>query len=271
MDYLVGLRRVLGPTSEDVRPIKTLMEDNRAARLARALGYRYDHLDTDEVTFAGGNPDISPVSTPDSFQSLWLRKSVLRAFGGPIGFDDGAGDERFRKAIRSGFDRLDALVTQPGPKLVVFHTLLPHDPYIFGRQGQSVTFPSQSDEVIHSRLGMRYYLPQLRYLETKLLATVDQIRTRSKRPPVIVLMSDEGFEGGSRFSESLTRDIRVKGLLAYSLPGVADRTGPQPPNTVNALRWVFNEVWGTHYPMLPTASYPDGDYPYQWEPFRVAK
>jgi hypothetical protein len=91
------------------------------------------------------------------------------------------------------------------------------------------------------------------------------------RPPVIVLMSDEGFEGGSTFSERVTRDIRVKGLLAYSLPGVAAGAGPQPPNTVNALRWVFNQVWGTHYPMLPAASYPDGDYPYQWEPFRVAK
>ena len=271
MDYLMGLRRLLGPRSEDVRPIKTLMENNRAEQLARALGYRYHHLDTDEVTFLGGNPDISPVSTPDSFQSLWLRKSVLRAFGGPIGFDDAAGDERFRKAIRSGFDRLDTVVTQPGPKLVVFHTLLPHDPYIFGRNGQSVTFPSQSDEVIHSRLGMTYYLPQLRYLETKLLSTVDQIRAHSKQPPVIVLMSDEGFEGGSTFPESLTRDIRVKGLLAYSLPGVANRAGPQPPNTVNTLRWVFNQVWGTHYPMLPSTSSPDGDYPYQWAPFQVAK
>ena len=69
---------------------------------------------------------------------------------------------------------------QAGPKLVVFHTLLPHDPYIFGARGQSVTFPSTSDEVIHSRLGMRYYLPQLEYVETRLLHAIDTIRTHSK-------------------------------------------------------------------------------------------
>lgn len=271
MDYLTGLRRILGPTSEDVRPLKTIMEDNRAARIVKALGYRYHQLDTDEVTYAGGNPGISPVATPDSFQSLWLRKSVLRAVGGPIGFNDGAGDERFRKAVRSGFDRLDSVIAQPGPKLVVFHTLIPHDPYIFGARGQSVTFPSQSDAAIHSRLGMTYYVPQLRWLEGKLLGTIDQIRAHAKQPPVIVLMSDEGFEAGDTFPEAITRDIRVKGLLAWSLPGISHARGPQPPNTVNTLRWVFNQVLGTKYPMLPTASYPDGDYPYQWEAFRVAK
>ena len=271
MGYLTGLPKILGPKSQDVRPLKTLMEDNRAAQLAKSLGYRYHHMDTDEVMFSGGNPAISPVGVPDSFQSLWLRKSVLRVFGGPIGFNESAGDQRFRDTVRSGFKRLDHVISQPGPKLVAFHTLIPHDPYIFGARGQSVTFPSQSDDVIHSRLGMRYYLPQVRYVERRLLSTVDQIRAHSRTPPVIVLMSDEGFEGGSTFSEAVTRDIRVKGLLAYSVPGLRHPAGPRPPSTVNTLRWVFNQVWGTRYPMLPAVSSPDGDYPYQWEPFKVAK
>jgi len=56
MDYLSGLPRILGEKSQDVRPIKTLIQDNRAARLLKPLGYRYVHLDTDEVTFASGQP-----------------------------------------------------------------------------------------------------------------------------------------------------------------------------------------------------------------------
>jgi hypothetical protein len=269
MDYLNGLGRVLGKKSEDVRPLKTLMEDSRASRLAKSLGYRYVHLDSDEVTFAGGNPDISPVATPDSFPSLWLQKTVLREIGGPFGFNDGAADERFRKAIRSSFARLDAVPRERGPKFVVFHTLIPHDPYVFGARGQSVTFPSTADDVIHSRLGMKYYLPQIKYVESKLLQTVDAIRARSERPPVIVIQADEGFEAGSAFDDATSEDIRVKGLLALSIPGVKAKA-PQPPITVNTLRYVFNQVWGTHYPMLPAASYPEGDYPYQWdEPLRL--
>ena len=270
MDYLTGLPRILGKRSQDVRPLKTLMEDSRAARLAKALGYRNVHLDSDEVTYAGGNPDISSVATPDSFPSLWLRKSVLRVIGGPIGFDDGAADERFRRSIRSTFSRLEAVAAQPGPKFVVFHTLVPHDPYIFGARGQPVSFPSTSDTVIHSPRGMAYYRNQVKFVEAKLLETVDVLQARSKQPPVIVIQSDEGFEGeGQTFGEATQQDIRVKGLLAFSLPGISRVRAPVPPNTVNTLRYVFNRLFGARYPMLPTASYPDGDYPYQWTPLRV--
>jgi hypothetical protein len=269
MGYLDGLGRILGKTSQDVRPLKTLMEDSRTSQLAQSAGYRYLHLDSDEVTFAAGNPDISSVAVPDSYPSLWLRKSVLREVGGRFGFDDRAQDERFRRNYRSSFARLDSVTAQPGPKLVVFHTLLPHDPYIFGAHGQSVTFPSTSDEVIHSRLGMRYYLPQVEYVERRLLHTVDAIRAHSK-DAVIVIQADEGFESGDRtFDEATSQDIRVKGLLAVSIPGATGVRAPQPPNTVNTMRYVFNEVFGTGYSMLPSTSAPDGDYPYQWDHLRV--
>jgi hypothetical protein len=269
MGYLDGLGRILGKTSQDVRPLKTVMEDSRTSQIAKSVGYRYVHLDSDEVTFAAGNPDISSVAVPDSYPSLWLRKSVLRELGGRFGFDDGAQDERFRRSYRSSFARLDSVTAQPGPKLVVFHTLLPHDPYIFGARGQPVTFPSTSDEVIHSRLGMRYYLPQVEYVERLLLHMVDTIRRHSK-DAVIVIQADEGFESGDKtFDEATALDIRVKGLLALSLPGVSGVRAPQPPNPVNTMRYVFNTLFGTSYGMLPSTSAPDGDYPYQWDRLRV--
>ena len=266
MGYLNGLGRVLGKTSEDVRPLKTVMEDSRASRLAKALGYRYIHQDSDEVTFAGGNPDISSVATPDSFPSLWLRKSVLRVFGGPVGFNDEAQYERFRKSVRKSYSRLEAASSQPSPKFVVFHTLIPHDPYIFGAEGESVTFPSISDEVIHSRIALPYYLHQLQWLQGQLIGMVDSIRARSKRPPVIVIVSDEGYESGDKvFGEEAMKHIRVKGMLALAIPGAKRAGTPQPPVTVNTLRYVFNRVVGTRYSMLPAASYAEGDYPYQWD------
>jgi hypothetical protein len=268
MDYLTGLPRILGKTSQDVRPLKTLIQDNRAARLTSAAGYRYVHIDSDEVTFSGGNPQISPIATTDSFQSLWLKKSVLSVVGGPFGFDTSAANARYRDAVHSAFSRLDAVPSQPGPKFVVFHTLVPHDPYVFGAQGQPVTFPSTTDEALHGQLGMTYYVNQLKYLESKLLQTIDTIRARSKQPPVIVLQSDEGFESAGTFGDAASHQIRVKGLVALSIPGIKAKA-PKPPNTVNTLRYVFNNVFGTRYPMLPTASSPDGDYPYQWEKMPV--
>jgi hypothetical protein len=269
MDYLSRFPRVLGERSQDVRPVKRVIEDNRAARLLASLGYRYVHLDTDEVTFAGGNPDISPLAAPDSFMNLWLNKSILRLPGGPLGFNQAAMNERFRHSIRSVFAQLADVASQPGPKFVVFHTLLPHDPYIYGAQGQSVTFPASQD-LSSSKLGMTYYLPQLQYLRRKLLEAVDQIRARAKRAPVIVIQSDEGFEGDpDLLGEATMQNIRVKGLSAFYLPGRRRAGVPDPPNSVNDLRFVFNQYLDTHYPLLKSASSPETDFPYQYEELSV--
>jgi hypothetical protein len=82
---------------------------------------------------------------------------------------------------------------------------------------------------------------------------------------VIVLQADEGFSSEPEvFGEEAMLDIRVKGLSAFYLPGI-DRPGvPDPPNSVNALRFVFNLYLGTHYEMLDSASYAEGDLPYDF-------
>ena len=270
MDYLSGLARILGRDSQDVRPVRRLIHDNRASRLLEALGYRYVHLDTDEVTFPAGNPHISPIATPDSFMTLWLQQTALGEVGGKLGFDDAATNARFREAIHKEFSRLAALPQEPGPKFVLFHTLLPHDPYIFGPRGQAVTFPDTSGEGHSSRLGMRYYLRQLRFTETLLLEATDAILARSKEPPIVVILSDEGFEGSEEvLGEAAVRDIRVKGFAAFHLPGMGNARPPRKLNTVNALRFVFNLYFATGYPMLRSASYPELDSPYQFEEMRV--
>lgn len=268
LDYLTSFPRVLGKTSQDIRPVKRVLHHNRAARLLTALGYDYVHLDTDEVTFAGRNPDISPLASPDSFMSEWLQSSILRPVGGPLGFNDAANSSRFRASVRSVFSELGAVPLETKPKFVVFHTLLPHDPYIFGAQGQPVTFPTDADHT--GKVGMSYYVKQLEFVNRQLLTSVDQILARSTTPPVIVIQADEGFEVNSDvFGEAAAQDIRVKGLSAFYLPGRGQAGVPDPPNTVNNLRFVFNQYLGTHYDMLDTVSYPELDLLYQFKEIRV--
>jgi hypothetical protein len=270
MDYLSGLPRILGKDSQDVRPVRRLIEDNRASLLLKSLGYRYVHLDSDEVTFAAGNPQISSVATPDSFGTFWLQQSILGSVGGRLGFNDSATNERFRKTIRSAFARLAAVPREPGPKFVVFHTLLPHDPYIFGAEGQAVTFPNTSDEGHSTKLGMEYYLQQARFTETKLLEATDAILAQSKEPPIVVIQSDEGFEGSEDvLGEEAMRDIRVKGFAAFSLPGMEKVAPPEKLNAVNSLRFIFDRYFGAQYPLLRNASYPELDLPYQFEEMPV--
>jgi hypothetical protein len=211
------------------------------------------------------------VGTPDSFMSLWLAdRTVLKKVGGWPGFNQTAVDQRFRDTIQSQFAALDEVPAQPGPKFVLFHTLIPHDPYIFGAGGQNVTFHDKTGEDHTRRIGMRYYAQQARYTESLLLRAIDAIQSNSKQPPVILLQADEGFEGNDAdLGEAAVRDIRVKGISAANLPGMPEARLPDKLNTVNTLRYVFNHYFEAGYPLLPSASYPEGDLPYQFEDMKV--
>ena len=272
MDYLSRLPEILGKKSDDNRPVRRLIQDNRASRILKSLGYRYIHLDTDQVTWAVRNPHISHVGSPDGFMSLWLAdRSVLKKVGGWPGFNQSATDKRFRDTIHSQFSALDDLPAQRGPKFVLFHTILPHDPYIFGPRGEAVTFHDTTGEEHTTRTGMRYYARQARYLETLMLRAVDAIQKKSRQPPVILVQADEGFEGNEKSlgSEAAMLDVRVKGISAMYLPGMAKARPPDRLNTVNSLRFVFNRYFGAGYPMLRNASYPEGDLPYQFEEMKL--
>jgi hypothetical protein len=270
MDYLSSFPRVLGKDSEDVRPVKRVMADNRASWLLAAAGYDYVHLDTDDVTFAGNNPGISSLAPPDSFANLWMRQSVLHQVGGPVGFNRSATDARYRRTIDEVFGRLEARRTASAPQFVVFHTLLPHDPYVYAADGSAVNFAGESDESFSSPEGRRAYVEQLRYLQGRLIHAIDQIRNSATTPPVIVIQADEGFQAEPDvFGEKAMNDIRVKGLTALSLPGIEKAGLPDPPNTVNTLRFIVNHYLGTDYPMLPSASYSEGDTPYDFIPLVV--
>lgn len=268
MDYLTNWPDLLPPDSEDVNLVRRSSEGNRAARLLASIGYDYIHLDTDEVTFSGGNPGISPFANEDSFGNLWLTKSILGQVGGPFGFTEAATNERFRDTIRSEFDELRRVPSQEGPKFVVFHTLIPHDPFIFSPDGGDLTVPADVDHT--SRAGMDYYLQQLQYVQRQILETVDQILADSATPPVILIQADEGFEVDAEvFGEEAAEDIRVKGIGAFYLPGLGDPGVPSPPNTVNALRYVFNEYFGTDYPMLDSVTHRESEPPFDFEEIPV--
>ncbi len=264
LDYLNRFAIVLGANSENSLIVTQVLEDNRAAQFLESLGYRYLHIDSDNTTYPGDNPSISPIAAPDNLTYLWLRASILRVFGGRFGFSDDASDERFRRSVLAAFDRLKAMPEIPGAKFVFFHTLIPHDPYVFGPQGERVTFPDPSDDRLGSQEGIAFYVGQLRFSNQLLLESVDEILAHSESPPIIIIQADEGFQSNPEtFDEEAVLDIRLKGLSAFYLPGKDVSGLPQNLNNVNTFRYLFDLCFGTHLGMLENASYGEGDSPFQ--------
>lgn len=264
LDYLNRFANVLGAESENSLVVTQVLEDNRASHFLESLGYQYIHIDSDNTTYPAGNPSISPIASPDNLMYLWLRASILRAFNGRFGFSDAASDERFRRSVLNAFDRLKATPEISGPKFIFFHTLIPHDPYVFGPQGESVTFPNPSDDRLGSRDGIPFYVEQLRFSNQLLLKSIDEILAHSKSPPIIILQADEGFQWNPEtFGEEAMLDIRLKGLTAFYLPGKDVSGLPQNLNNVNTFRYLFDLCFGTHLGMLENASYGEGDFLFQ--------
>jgi hypothetical protein len=133
-----------------------------------------------------------------------------------------------------------------------------------------VIFPGHAEADPGSPKGMTYYRRQLEFLNRELLRSVDAILSAAASPPVIVIQSDEGFQANPEpLGEATMQTIRVKGLAAFYLPGVPHPGVPDPPTSVNDLRYVFNQYLGTHYDLLPSASYPEGDLPYEFKEMPV--
>lgn len=264
LDYLNHFADVLGENSQNTLMVTQTLADNRASRFLEDLGYQYIHIDSDHTTYPGQNPTISPIAAPDSMPHLWLQASILRAFGGEFGFSDTATDERFRQSVLSAFDKLKAAPEIPGPKFVFFHTLIPHDPFVFGPRGERVTFSDPTGQLHGTQDGIPFYVGQLRFSNQLLLESIDAILANSKTPPIIILQADEGFEVNEEvFGKQTMEDIRVKGISAFYIPEKDTSGLPQNLNSVNTFRYLFDLCFGTHFGMLENASYRDGDFLFQ--------
>ena len=264
LDYLNNFANVLGENSQNTLMVTQVLADNRASHFLEALGYQYIHIGSDHTTYPGENPTISPIAAPDSMSYVWLRASILRAFGGEFGFNDAASDERFRQSVFLAFDRLKATPEIPGPKFVFFHTLIPHDPFVFGAQGEKVTFLDPTGTRHDTQDGIPFYVAQLQFSSQLLLESIDEILANSKTPPIIILQADEGHEVSEEaFGIEIKQDIRVKGISAFYIPGKDLSSLPQNLNIVNTFRYLFDLHFGTHFGMLENASYRDSDFLFQ--------
>jgi hypothetical protein len=99
------------------------------------------------------------------------------------------------------------------------------------------------------------YADQARYLNRRLLEVIDGILASSPTRPVILIQGDHGPGGhldwGSKSKSSMPERMSI--LSAYLVP---DPSRLYPSITpVNSFRVVFDEVLGTHLPLVPDRSW----------------
>jgi hypothetical protein len=220
-----------------------------------AKGYNY-------ISFSSMKPRLtSQAQSGFSWRSLFqnefslqlLRTTVLDPFALRVNFYA----YTVRNNIQTSFNVLQQLPEQPGKKFVFAHFLCPHPPYVFKADGgsPSMNFAESNLSLYRTPWDDKdAYIQQARYLNTKVIETIDIILQKSKVPPVIVIQGDHGPKL-TLPDLATTIDMHMRILNAYYLPGNGRTNLYDTITPVNSFRAIFNHCFHAGLPMLEDKCY----------------
>jgi hypothetical protein len=160
--------------------------------------------------------------------------------------------------IQCQFSKLTQIrddIPEEKPIFVFAHLETPHAPYIFGPNGEEVPEHLQRDLDFESVKGP--YTNQLAYVSKKIRLVIDEILSKSKRPPIILLQGDHGVNevklGYADYVENPELGFGI--LNAYYLPEDGEKLLYDSISPVNSFRVVFNYYFNTNYEILEDRSF----------------
>ena len=240
--------------------LRYMIEHNRTVDFLKQHGYRYYFLPSHmfvstrhdpradvEIGTPGGAPLRARISQSQLAHTVWqesLPGRIARLWGY---------DVRYPERELEIFDGLGQIASEPGPKFVFAHVMLPHEPFFYDAQCR-VTGLIGRDE-----LDERAYLDQIRCTNDLLLRLTSALLAQSAVPPIILFQADHGTTSSSESVNPARKDARraqrFRGFAAYSLPGGGAAAFDSEGTPVNLMRFIFNYYFGASLPTLPNQSY----------------
>jgi hypothetical protein len=243
MEYLDGL-------IDDVNQESTsYLIRNSAVRLSlEEIGYTSIAFNTGFGWADVNDSDIYLEKPPDPirwyidpFEQLFIEGTLLRplldyylslGFGETKYFD--TVNEMKAQRVQMVLDHLKLIPQMNEPKFVYAHVLVPHPPHVFNIDG-SVNL--QASE--HSDDKKEFEI-QLDYLNPQIIEIVKGIIDESNPSPIIIIEGDHGLFDFQRTSI----------LSAFYFPNGGDEVLFPQISLVNTFRLLFNEYFGTVFPVL---------------------
>jgi hypothetical protein len=176
---------------------------------------------------------------------------------------------RHRERILHILSDITAYTTDPAPTFVFAHVISPHEPFVFGADGEDVSeheitfrlnriFDDPHLPTAPGPVGPEYarrYRAQARYVDGLVAEAAKEILQNSTEPPIIIVTGDHGPYG---FTPNV-RHARLAILNAYYLPHGGQRWLYPSISPVNSLRVVLNHYFGAELPILPDESFQTSD------------
>jgi len=266
MNYLSALGKSFTPESKDRLPLWQLVKSNQVKATFKDLGYTTIAFDTGFDFTQLTDSDIYysvDYSGFNNFENLYLRTtffSLLDDFGLFRKYHL-TPEDRKRELILAQLDQLGKIPQIPGPKFVFAHIVSPHQPFVFGPNGESLIIPEKINK------GQTYYTVedyargyhnQAIFISNQILEIVTKILRESPQPPVIIIQGDHG---PSHFD----KPDRMAILNAYYFPLAKPAFYPGV-TPVNSFRLFFDTYMGAKLDLLPDVSnYSEYPYAYQFQ------
>ena len=273
-NYLDQLLGEIEKDSTDRSPLRPLIRQSETRSLLESLGYKivafesgfgYTRIKDADIYLSpplGSLEEVGGEAGLSSFEVLFLESTAGLLLTDAAQFlpksfvPDVEYEERLHRArILYTLDELEKIPRTEGPTFVFAHLLVPHRPFVFGPEGEVIDAENAPGlgAPINDNQSMDDYIngyrDQLTYVNTRILALVEQLISDSETPPIIILQGDHGIE------KARSEEERMLIFNAYFIPGGNYDSLYQEITPVNTFRVVFNELFGAQYPLLDDVSY----------------
>jgi hypothetical protein len=269
MHYLNDIIEGLTPDETDRSAVEAAIRNNKVQQLLQAAGYETFTFETgfewselegaDHYVSPSDNnyEDLSSITGITEFEIFLIRTTAARVvldipallpdtLSNAISYPN---QER-RNLNLYNLRTISNLPTGSRPKFVFAHLIIPHMPFVFAANGElvdkkfHVVEPDADNNVPLYKEG---YREQLTYLNSRLVPMIEGILSNSKVEPIIILQGDHG-------PARVTSLERMRILNMYYLPGEDDSMLYPEVSPVNSFRIIFNQYFGTDYPILEDVS-----------------
>lgn len=234
-----------------------LLQQKEVEKQLTSIGYRC----IDKMPFTN-IADIICRFTSDPFLIQVINGSILRTITPDL----------HRLTILNILNHFDRIVKIPGPKFVHIHILCPHIPFVFGPNGERVSYKD-----FDNWEDKKYYLNQWIFMSKKLPSLIDTILALSTNKPIIVIQADHGPRGkfASHNHEAFEEVLKMKSdtasgtdtkkadyfkrafsiFNAYYFPDQNYSTLYDSISPVNSFRTIFDKYFSAHYGKLKDESF----------------
>ena len=256
------LSDIIGEESLDQRIPYQMINNNLVMENFKTMGYEIYSFDSGwwgtrnlqiaDVNLCSKNQNVD-------FHTLYKLKqtSILRVFD--MFIKDPTSKvfhQERRDRIFCQFDDITKIKQETEKPVFVFmHVMAPHDPYVFGPNGEEVdykyTFGPTGTPYLDPNEEKNAYLNQLIYLTKILEETIENLQENSDNQPIIIVQSDTG--PSTNFGE-VTNEMHQVGRMsifnAYYFPNGQYDLLYDDITPVNSFRVVFDSQFQTNYGMV---------------------